>query len=397
MRRLLLKSVFLLIGIMSTASAAQLFSPDSYLVSPAGPYHVGFRDDHWINTDACPNKFFPFVSKNSFSAHNIYHCNEIRIRTYYPTNEIGSSNYVPHSSLIDIIKQYNKNHTLAEIKQVEHMQSFSKPDAKVSKGKYPIIFFTSGYDVLPQMYENMLTTLVSYGYIVVAINSEFLNGPFELANGTMVKSYLPKTKAQGKDLFIVNLEDLTFVYKQVLNKKLAAVISDSIDFEHIGLLGHSLGAGTVAHFAERENVQAVAALDLAWDNIYKNAVERDFDAPFLEIFSSQIYLKNKSGNFPYLPKNRPLRKDKYLYILHSKLEPNQKDYALHMSFSDQATLVSLPAINKAAQIANKSTDGRFSGLGNGWNIAAATNEQLLFFFDQYLKNGLFCKNSENLK
>lgn len=372
-------------GFFSVISAAQASSPDNYLISPAGSYHVGFLDYHWINHDACPNKFESVVNKNSFSQNNPHHCNELKVRVYYPTHEIGSSRYVPRSSLMQIVKPYYKTVSATEVAQINHLQSFSKSHAKIVKGRYPVIFFTSGYDVLPQMYENMLTTLVSYGYIVVAINSEFLNGSFKLYNGKIVNSYLPKNKEQGKALFIINWQDLSFVYKQIFNKKLASFITNAIDFNHVGLLGHSLGAGTVAHFAEQQKVQAVVALDLAWDNIYKNAVERDFDAPFLEIFSSQIYLKNKSGNFPYLSQNKPLRKNKYLYVLRNKLDPNQKDYALHMSFSDQATLISQPVINKAAQLANKNPEGRFSGLGNGWNIAAAVNEQLLLFFNRYLK------------
>jgi pimeloyl-ACP methyl ester carboxylesterase len=159
-------------------------------------------------------------------------------------------------------------------------------------------------------------------------------------------------------------------------------------FEPAGLLGHSLGAGTVAHFAEQKKVQAVVALDLAWDNIYKKAADHDFKAPFLEVFSSQIYLKNKFVNLPYLNKEKPIRKDKFLYVLSNKLDPTQKDYTIHMSFSDQSTLVSQPTINKAAIAANNSADGRFDGLGNGWNIAAAVNEQLLLFFNRYLKDDL---------
>ena len=132
-------------------------------------------------------------------------------------------------------------------------------------------------------------------------------------------------------------------------------------------------------------MQAVAALDLAWDNIFDNAYKHDFNAPFLEIFSSQIYLKNKAVNLPYLDKAKPLRKDKFLYVLANKLEPEQKDYTIHMSFSDQSTIMSLPVINKAALEANNSADGRFSGIGNGWNVTKALNEQLLVFFNHYLK------------
>ncbi|MCC2644513.1 MAG: hypothetical protein K0R94_291 [Burkholderiales bacterium] len=381
----LIKCFMLIIFCLPIFLIAQTLSPDSYLVSPSGAFNIGFVDYHWINTDACPSEFAAVVNKNSFSQNNPNHCNEVRIRVYYPTNESGASRYEPRSDFIKMVGEYYKNASVDEIDQINHLQSFSIPEAKIVKGKYPVIFFTSGYDVSPQMYENILTTLVSYGYIVVAINSEFLNGGFKLSNGNFVNSYLPKTKEGGKSLFMINWQDLSFIYKQVLRKKLSTSITNSIDFQHVGLLGHSLGAGTVVHFAEKQKVQAVVTLDLAWDNIYPNPSDRDFKAPFLEMFSSEIYLKNKSGNFPYLYKNNPLRKDKYIYILRNRLDPNQNKYTLHMSFSDQATLAYLPVISKAAQVANNNPDKRFNGLGNGWNIAAAVNEQLLLFFNQYLK------------
>ena len=136
--------------------AALTPSPDSYLVSPAGPYHVGFVDYHWLNEDACPNKFSALVGKNSFSENNKAHCNEVQIRVYYPTHEIGSSAYVPRLSFIEVVNQYDKKASATELESINHLQSFSKPNAKIVKGKYPLIYFTSGYGVSPQLYENQL-------------------------------------------------------------------------------------------------------------------------------------------------------------------------------------------------------------------------------------------------
>lgn len=126
-------------------------------------------------------------------------------------------------------------------------------------------------------------------------------------------------------------------------------------------------------------------MDLAWDNIYANSCQRDFSAPFLELFSSQIYYANKSKDLPYLCKNAILRKDKSLVVLVNKLIPQQKNYTVHMSFSDQSTLQYQPDMYKVIQIANKDIKKPYSGLGNGWDINSAVNTQLLIFFERYLK------------
>ncbi|MCE3238712.1 MAG: hypothetical protein K0R24_1693 [Gammaproteobacteria bacterium] len=355
----------------------------SYLASPTGTYHVGYVDYHWINNKACPNLFHNIVSKEDFSKSNSLFCNEVWVRIYYPTNEIGSSDYLPVIQLKETISEYNKSSSI----QLDQLQSFSKKDAKLANGKYPVIFFASGYGVSPQMYENILTSLVSYGYIVVAINSEFLNGPIKLKNNRQVNSYLPKNKQQAKDLFVINLQDMAFIYEQIKNGRIEPSLFNAIDFKHVGLLGHSLGAGTVAHFSERQNVQAVATMDLAWDNIYINSCKRDFSAPFLELFSSQIYYANKSKDLPYLCRNVILRKNKYVIVLLNKLIPQQKDYTVHMSFSDQSTLQYQSDMYKVIQIANRNINKPYSGLGNGWDINNTVNTQLLIFFERYLKMG----------
>lgn len=354
---------------------------NNYLASPSGKYNVGFKDFHWINSNACPTMFLKYVNKKNFSKSNKKYCDEINVRFYYPTKEVGSSNYVPLGELKKTIKKYSKN---VKLDTMQDIRSYTKRNAIVAKGKFPVIIFSSGYDVLPQMYENVLTDLASYGYIVVGVNSEFINGPFKLPSGKIAKTFLPTLDQQKKDLFIITLNDLGYVYKRVKSKNIKSKLVSSMDTSKIGLIGHSLGAATVVHFAEKADVQAVATLDLAWDNIYPNTCRRTINAPFMELFSSLIYLNNKSGNFPYLCKDVPLRKEKQVYVLRNKLIPNQKNYSVHMSFSDQATLQYEPNVQAILKKANSNPQKRFTGLGNGWDITNAVNTQLILFFKQYL-------------
>ena len=125
-------------------------------------------------------------------------------------------------------------------------------------------------------------------------------------------------------------------------------------------------------------------LDLAWDNIYPNTCKRKINKPFLEIFSSYVYFENKTGDFPYLCADQPLSANHEVIVLSNKLDSSQKNYSVHMSFTDQSTWRYLPEVQAISNQANADPDKRFSGLGNGWNIVNTINSNLLGFYNEHL-------------
>lgn len=354
---------------------------NSYLVKPSGHYQVGFKDFHLINTQACPNIFY---KKNSvdFSQKNPRHCNEVWLAIYYPTTYHGHSVYYPAPSIVEDLKSITHDLSKSKISEIKRLKSNTSKEAPIAAGHFPTIFFSPGYGVPTQEYENIIVNLVSHGYIVVGVNSQFINGTLILPNGHRVKTTLPKTSQQRHDLFVNSLKDLSFVYKKLQSMQMQSPVLAAIDWKHTGLLGHSLGAGTVAHFANHEGVGAVASLDLTIDLLRNNTCKVRIKPPFLHLFSSYMYSINPSGNFPYLCRTTP-RSHNAIVVLTDAHSPNNKSYSKHMNFVDYSTLQYQPTI--ANGLKHLSTSQRFLGTGNGWVIVKKMNQVLLNFFNKHLK------------
>lgn len=57
------------------------------MLKPLGPYGVGYKDVHLINTGICPDVFYKKnLNESDFSNDNGLYCHEIAIRVYYPSH-----------------------------------------------------------------------------------------------------------------------------------------------------------------------------------------------------------------------------------------------------------------------------------------------------------------------
>jgi len=110
-------------------------------------------------------------------------------------------------------------------------------NAEVPNGGYPLITFAHGTDVGPASYQPLIDTVASYGFVVVAVGScpfgECLNGWKDVwhaidlcKSGAAYPKGHPGTKVQQ------------------LN---------SVNFNKVGLLGHSMGGGYVTAIASDPN------------------------------------------------------------------------------------------------------------------------------------------------
>ncbi|HIF0233126.1 TPA: hypothetical protein ACXYK5_003073 [Legionella pneumophila] len=110
--------------------------------------------------------------RSFFSTNNKKRCHELMVRIYYPTRfktDDGSAYYQPlirseqeMLSKIPVVKLENIN-KLYEIK------SHTVESAPVISKKFPVVLFMSGLGGIAQMYENLITELVSHGYVVIGI------------------------------------------------------------------------------------------------------------------------------------------------------------------------------------------------------------------------------------
>lgn len=355
-----------------------------YLQKPTGQYGIGFVEYHLVNKEKCPNPFYNKKNAKQFSVSNVRHCNELWLKIYYPSSVHQTSPYALIPTLKNDLQQIVGTLNTKTLDTINQLPSYSAPNLPiVSTVRFPLILFSPGYGVRAAGYENIITHLVSHGYIVAAVNSQFINGNLPLTNDHLASLIIPHTQRQKRDLFVNSLSDLQYAYTYIKNKKIAQPIYSAIDFRRVGLLGHSLGAATVAHMAKAmpTSFYAIATLDLIMDFLNENTCDTKISLPFLHMFSSQVYAAKRIKRFPFWCKRQQRLAHQTLIVLANA--HNDADYTRHMSYCDYSTLQYQPDIARALSIAFRNPQNRFLGNGNGWRITVEINHALLKFFNAF--------------
>lgn len=373
--------ILLLFTTLVSGSFAKTNSDGSnYLHKPTGTYGVGYKEYYLVNKNACPNVYFKESNKGSFSAGNSSYCNEIELAVYYPTKQTGTSPYRPISLIIADIKSFSNDISESDLEQVRNIKSYSGKNLPIADKQFPVIFFSPGYGVPAQEYENIISELVSHGYIIVGVNSQFISGNMSF-NGSKVSEIVTQDNEEDRmNLFRNSYKDLAYAYETLSQQRLQDSVLKKINWNKVALLGHSLGSVAVARFATHPGILAVGALDLTLDLIDGNNCHPDVKVPFIHIYSSQLYQRNEKHEFPYLCKDNASSAYKQVYVIGG----DDPSYSMHMNFCDYSTLQYAPPILKAITELNKKPDEVFLGTGNGVEITNVMNQKLLEFFGKYV-------------
>ncbi|KTD60909.1 isoform II [Legionella santicrucis] len=233
----LLKKYFLYGILLShTVLAAQPIT--DYLLKPSGRYGVSFKDLHWVNSNVCPDPNFSKRNKNDFSSGNKKYCHELMVRIYYPItskNYNGAPYYRPLIKTEQDILKTKFGVKTKDIETLSGLKSHTIENTPIIKNtKFPVLLFISGLGGVAQLYENMITELVSHGYIIVGINSVFINGDIILPNNRIVSMVDPQSWDIVTQKTIPILEqDIAFIYKQI-HKATQDVVFKSMDLKHNG-------------------------------------------------------------------------------------------------------------------------------------------------------------------
>ncbi len=267
--------------------------------------------------------------------------------------------------------------------------TYTYRNIKVASGKFPVIIFAPGSQTQVEFYQNIITQLVSNGYIVIGIDSVFVSGKILLPNGTITSAPpvnfpdcdFPKCTVQQlkiieqiqSDFKMVQTSDLYYMLNQFKYKE-NDQLAKSMDFNHMGGLGHSLGARLINEVVLNDPMlfKSAIALDVApIGNNEDYPLATQMPIPFLFGMSANF----KQANFPINMKF-DLNLDSY-YVGFAPTVANE-DYSQHMSYSDLGTFQYQPLLKTLFTSA--------LGMGNGYNIINSVNIYLLQFFDTYLKD-----------
>jgi hypothetical protein len=316
-----------------------------YLLKPTGQYNVAFKEIHWVNNTICPDPNYSKANQKNFSSGNKKYCHELMIRVYYPTtfnpHAGGSPYYRPLVSVEQNILKTIPGMKQEDVEQLGQLKSHTIENAPVVKRKkFPVILFISGLGGQTQLYENTITQLVSHGYIVVGINSVFINGDILLPNNTVASTTeVQKWDVVSKTTLPVLEQDISFVYKKI-HEPAQDPVFKSMDLKHIGALGHSFGGRAVANVVNQHEgwFQALLTFDM---EVHMGSYQpKNSMIPSMHIISA--YWRSA---FNWLPLQYHLGKNGYLVTL-SPSDDN-KHYSYHMNFTDLSTLQYLPAYQAA--------------------------------------------------
>ncbi len=385
-------------------------SSNNYLITPTGTYGVGFKDYDFINTNLCPDPLYSESTAQYFSPGNTNHCHQLAARVYYPILNKYESEIPYDPYYIDSIQQ-TVNQAFAgnipesvdiltnKFSQISAQASFNAP--LITMAKFPVIMLSPAFGISALDYQNTVLQLVSNGYIVVVVNSAFI-ATFQIPGNIVppkilfmdlphcVTVLIPGyetpicTESQARQMFpILNLSisfesgDINYTLNYFKNMANSDELASIMDFDHVGALGHSLGAQTVVKMAHTNHslFQAAVAFDPFIQESMGLAPIDSFAIPFMIVDSAQIQ-SVVSGN---LAINN--------YFL--GLTPNKANitYSAHFNFIDMGTLQYTQLIPVlAAQYGVSIEDLVNVGTGDGYEIANNINTYLVAFFNMYLKN-----------
>jgi hypothetical protein len=387
-------------------SLPENITPDtvSFLTKPTGQYGVGFKNIHFVDQSRCPDEFYHPDTASDYSPGNKNHCREIMVRVYYPTNQpvsLGNPYYGPEiamtKDLFNEIAGMIRPGTQIDYSQLDSLRTYSHQNdpVAVTQTPFPVIIFAHGATNPVEDYEDIITNLVSNGYVVVGVNSLFLSGYTALPNGHVIKKSFANTY---KHLAVQKI-DIMYVYQHLAD--INQSLSNSMDLQEVGLMGHSAGANATASLVSSANkhyFQAAVAMDA---DVKPNF--QGFSIPFLHELSGSRYWVVKYGppsvRVSYMP-TYTLNKNNYLLGVvpneSGLLYPPQDGplYSIHGSFTDWATLQYTSAYQEMVPIFDEfnptifggNSPGYEWGVGDGMEIMNTINTYTLQFFDTYLKH-----------
>jgi hypothetical protein len=360
------------------------------LSQPSGQYGVGFEDFYWVNEKSCPDFNFNGKNTNDFSSENTNYCHEIVARIYYPTKK----KYMPKSLYYKSFISWKRENILIHLPNIGKKQIKDLNDLKsyavyktpiITSEKFPVLLFLPGFGYPAQTYENSITELVSHGYIVVGINTPFLNLT-ELKNSHVVKVSEHITKDEFENKWTpLQFQNLLYSFEKIhnLHRENKNDLFLLMDLDRIGLLGHSIGARVLADavHAHHNYFQAAVTLDIGFDRT--GSSRKKFQIPFMHIIAADRKLASLASDNSIT--TFELGENNYLI----GIAKNEKDhnYSTHTNFTDMSTLQYLTAF----QTLDKYLKKHSLGTGNGVEITESVNTYLVAFFDHFLKN------KENMK
>ncbi len=332
------------------------------LPQPKGEYIIGTDIFNW--EDTYRDEWF---TKDKIDSRKIV------VQVWYPASEISDSLYpymdYPELQIESISKRIGKGKGF--IKPAANVKTNSYYKAKPINEKFPLILFSHGLGGYKSQNLINIETLVSQGYIVIAPDHTYDATISIFNNGDIIEfsSGLPND-VSPEEFWEVRIPqintragDMSFIIDKLQTMKDYNLYS-SIDFNKIGIFGHSFGGATsIVSSWNDTRISACLNLDGWFVPIVDEIINTGLKIPFCYI--GQEEWKETPLNYPKLNSFYKNCSDD-AYILKIK-NSHHFDYADMPYFSDIGRLVA----------SGKNVDKHFT---------ERLSNLIVGFFNEYLKN-----------
>ena len=352
--------------------SCSIIIPLNDLPQPKGDFIVGTDIFNWEDT-----------SRDEWFTKNKIDSRKIVVQIWYPAEESSDSLY-PYMDNAEIrLEALSKQLGVPKftMKHAKNIKGNSYYKAKpTSNKKFPIILFSHGLGGTKTQNSINIEELVSNGYIVVAPDHTYDASITIFNDGSIeeFKSGLPvselKDQAVTEKVFWetrlpqINTRsgDIKFILDKLQTMK-DNPIYPAIDFNNIGVFGHSFGGATsVVSSWNDSRISACLNLDGWFEPIIDTIINNGLKIPFCYI-GQESWGENSTNYERLYTFFNNCQSDTYFIKI-----KNTKHF-------DYADLPYITRIGKAFKLSGKNIDKNFT---------IEINNVILGFFNEYLKNDL---------
>ncbi len=227
-------------------------------VVPTGLYKIGTAIYHLIDKSR--------EEQRVKDAHNQYR--ELMMQCWYPSDiKEGSPAPYVSSKLSTFIKSkihekkgwfFGSGYVGADTPS----HSYTNAPIHPAQDAYPVVVFSPGFGAPCHIYTSIMEDLASHGFIVFGVNHTYTADPIEFPDGHIIEL---APADYSIDETTIRYQDLCFVLNEIErinNNDPYQILTHRLDLEHIGVMGHSIGATAALELGQKDaRCKAVINLD----------------------------------------------------------------------------------------------------------------------------------------
>ena len=223
----------------------------------------------------------------------------LSVKMWYPADENSLSERAPYADKHQLIaKALSEGLGVPEalMSRAGAVRCNSWLNTDISMGNFPIVLYSHGHQSLKIANTFQAEEIASNGYIVIAPDHTY-DAALTVINEDKIiytRSKLPNNDEEAlepgmikrvKKQLNIRVEDVRFILDEMVERfSKDEQFNKSVDFENIGIFGHSFGGCTAIMAANNDKrIDAILGLDAYFLPLPQYIIDQDINKPFVHI------------------------------------------------------------------------------------------------------------------